>query len=63
MKVGIIQQENTPEINNNLDKLEVNIRKVAQEGAELIVLQELHNSLYFCQIEDTDTFDLSMDQE
>lgn len=59
MKVGIIQQANTPDINNNLEKLEVNIRKAVQEGAELIVLQELHNSLYFCQIEDTDTFDLA----
>lgn len=59
MKVGIIQQANSADINKNLEKLESNIRKVAQEGAELIVLQELHNSLYFCQIEDTDTFDLA----
>lgn len=59
MKVGIIQQANTPDIDKNRKKLEANIRTAASQGAELIVLQELHNSLYFCQIEDTDTFDLA----
>lgn len=59
MKVGIIQQANTPDINKNIESLEANIRKVASDGAELVVLQELHNSLYFCQVEDTDVFDLA----
>lgn len=59
MKVGIIQQANTPDINKNIESLEANIRKVAADGAELVVLQELHNSLYFCQVEDTDIFDLA----
>jgi len=59
MKVGIIQQSNNTDINLNIIKLKDNIKKLASEGAELIVLQELHNSLYFCQTEDTSKFDLA----
>lgn len=59
MKVGIVQQSNTGDVEQNIVKLENNIRKVAQEGAELIVLQEIHNTLYFCQVEDVDNFDLA----
>lgn len=57
MKVGIIQQANTANIRENKERLKESIRKVAQEGAELVVLQELHNGLYFCQTEDVDVFD------
>jgi N-carbamoylputrescine amidase len=56
MKVGIIQQSNTDSIDNNIDRLKSKIGELAKEGAELIVLQELHNGLYFCQTEDTDIF-------
>lgn len=59
MKIGLIQQANTPDIKNNTEKLKSNIREAAKQGAELIVLQELHNSLYFCQVEDTAIFDLA----
>lgn len=59
MKVGIIQQANTPNISENKVNLKNNIREAAKQGAELVVLQELHNSLYFCQIEDPDIFDLA----
>lgn len=59
MKIGIIQQANTPDIQKNIAGLKDKIRKAANEGAQLIVLQELHNSLYFCQVEDTDIFDLA----
>ncbi len=59
MKIGIIQQENTPDIQKNIAGLKNKIRKAANEGAQLIVLQELHNSLYFCQVEDTNIFDLA----
>ncbi len=59
MKIGIVQQSNTGNVEQNIIKLEQNIRKVAQEGAELIVLQEIHNTLYFCQVEDVDNFDLA----
>lgn len=57
MKVGIIQQHNTPDHSDNKQRLAASIRKVAAEGAELIVLQELHNGLYFCQREDVSLFD------
>ena len=56
MKIGLIQQSNTADQAANLLKLEQNIRKAAVQGAELIVLQELHNGLYFCQTEDTAIF-------
>ncbi|NDV94713.1 acyltransferase [Dysgonomonas sp. 521] len=59
MKIGIIQQANTPDIQKNIQGLKGKIRKAAEQGAQLIVLQELHNSLYFCQVEDTDIFDLA----
>lgn len=59
MKVGIIQQTCSESIVSNKNKLADNIRKAASEGAELIVLQELHNSLYFCQTENTALFDLA----
>ena len=57
MKIGLIQQSNTPDRVANLAKLQASIRRAAAEGAELIVLQELHNGLYFCQTEDTTRFD------
>lgn len=59
IKTALIQQSNSYDIAANVDKLEKNIRTVAAQGAELIVLQELHNSLYFCQTEDTEVFDLA----
>lgn len=57
LKVGIIQQANTADHRDNKRRLKEAIRRVASEGAELVVLQELHNGLYFCQTEDVDTFD------
>lgn len=59
IKAALIQQSNSSQLEINLQKIESNIREVAQKGAQLIVLQELHNSLYFCQTEDTDVFDLA----
>lgn len=59
MKVGLVQQANTADLRYNLQKLSENIATVAAHGAELVVLQELHNSLYFCQTEDTRLFDLA----
>lgn len=59
MKIGLIQQRNTANTEDNIDRLEKSIRKCAAEGAEIIVLQELHNGLYFCQTEDTDIFDMA----
>ena len=59
IKVGLVQQANTADLKANLMKLAKNIENCAKEGAELVVLQELHNSLYFCQTEDTNLFDLA----
>lgn len=56
MKVGIIQQSCSASIEENRKKLAKSIAKLAKEGAELVVLQELHDSLYFCQTENTDNF-------
>lgn len=59
LKVGLVQQFNTENIQHNKAKLEHNIRELSEKGAQLVVLQELHNSLYFCQTEDVDKFDLA----
>ena len=57
MKIGIIQQHNTADRDDNRQRLAEKITLLAQQGAELIVLQELHNGLYFCQTEDVNVFD------
>ena len=59
IKVGLVQQSNTADTKANLYKLAQNIEDVCKRGAQLVVLQELHNSLYFCQMEDTQNFDLA----
>ncbi len=59
MKIGLIQQANSSDIEKNIQGLKNKIRVAAKQGAQLIVLQELHNSLYFCQVEDTNIFDLA----
>ncbi|MCQ2189482.1 MAG: carbon-nitrogen hydrolase [Paludibacteraceae bacterium] len=59
MKVGIIQESHTANVEQNIAKLTSKIEELAKKGAQLIVLSELHNSLYFCQVEDVDNFDLA----
>jgi N-carbamoylputrescine amidase len=59
VKVGLVQQANSADTEINISKLAQRIEDCAQKGAQLVVLQELHNSLYFCQTEDTDVFDLA----
>jgi N-carbamoylputrescine amidase len=59
LKVALIQQSNTQDINLNREKLTASITKCAREGAELVVLQELHDSPYFCQVEDPALCDLA----
>ncbi len=59
IKVGLVQQANGADVDQNIDQLISNIRDCADQGAKLVVLQELHNSLYFCQTEDTDLFELA----
>ena len=60
MKTGIIQLRCTEDVQANRMHLEENIARAAAMGAELVVLQELHDSLYFCQVESTDNFDLAV---
>lgn len=57
LHVGLIQQANTADHADNKARLKAAIRKAVAEGAELVVLQELHNGLYFCQTEDVHVFD------
>ena len=59
LPVGIIQQHNTADIKDNKQRLAAKCEALAKQGARLIVLQELHNSLYFCQTEDVDKFNLA----
>ena len=59
LKIGIIQQANTANMHENLMNLAHSIEACAAHGAELVVLQELHNTLYFCQTENTNLFDLA----
>lgn len=60
LKVGIIQQHNTQSIEDNIDRLCNKMRRLAEDGAQLIVNQELHDSLYFCQTEETDLCSLAV---
>ena len=59
LKIGILQQHNVAERKTNMTRLAQSIADLAARGAKLIILQELHNSLYFCQTEDVDNFALA----
>jgi len=59
LKIGFLQQHNTEDTVNNVERLCDGIRDLAHRGAQLVVLQELHNSLYFCQEENVDLFNLA----
>ena len=59
LKIGILQQHNVAERKTNMTRLAQGIADLAARGAKLIILQELHNSLYFCQTEDVDNFALA----
>ena len=59
IKIGPLQQHNTADCSDNMRRLAEGIAQLAQQGAQLIVLQELHNALYFCQVESVDNFDLA----
>lgn len=59
LKIGFLQQHNTADRQDNMVRLAEGIADLAKRGAQLVVLQELHNSLYFCQVEDVDNFNLA----
>ena len=63
IKVGIIQQHNTADIADNRRRLADKITELARQGAQLVVNQELHDSLYFCQTENVDNCDLAVDTD
>ena len=59
LKVALVQHSNSPDLEHNFEKSLQGIRDAAEDGAKLVVLQELHRSLYFCQTEDVELFDLA----
>lgn len=59
LRIGILQQKKTADIIENMKAIEENVTDLARRGAELIILSELHNSMYFCQVEDVNNFDLA----
>lgn len=59
IKVGLVQMSVTASISDNKEKLAANIRACAEKDAQLVVLQELQNTPYFCQVEDVKNFDLA----
>lgn len=59
LRIGILQQHKTADIKQNIKAIEEEVTDLARRGAKLIILSELHNSLYFCQVEDVNNFDLA----
>jgi N-carbamoylputrescine amidase len=59
LKVAVVQHSNSADYHANLEKSIAGIRRAASQGAQLVMLQELHTGLYFCQVENTDYFDLA----
>lgn len=59
LRIGILQQSKTSDMESNIKAIEEEVTDLARRGAELIILSELHNSLYFCQVEDVNNFDLA----
>lgn len=59
LKIGLLQLSKSADVKENLRRTAEEITDLAHRGAELIVLQELHNSLYFCQVEDVNNFNLA----
>ncbi len=60
LKVGIVQHSCSRDRNDNIQKSIAGIKACAEQGAELVILQELHTGIYFCQVEDTEMFDLAL---
>lgn len=58
-RIGMLQQHNVADSKENIRRLSEGIEDLAKRGAQLIILQELHNSLYFCQTETVDNFDIA----
>lgn len=59
LRIGILQQQKSADVKVNIKAIEEEVTDLARRGAKLIILSELHNSLYFCQVEDVNNFDLA----
>ena len=59
LRIGILQQQKTADVVKNIEAIEEEVTDLARRGAKLVILSELHNSLYFCQIEDVNNFELA----
>ena len=58
-RIGILQQKKSADVKANIKAIEEEVTDLARRGAKLIILSELHNSLYFCQVKDVNNFDLA----
>ncbi len=56
LRIGILQQQKTADVVKNIEAIEEEVTDLARRGAKLVILSELHNSLYFCQVEDVNNF-------
>lgn len=59
IKVGLVQSSCSKDVDNNLKKAIEGIKKAASQGAQIVCLQELFTSLYFCDVEDYNNFKLA----
>ena len=59
LKVALVQESNQGDAAANLERIESRVAEAAAAGAQLVLLQELHNGAYFCQHECVDEFDLA----
>src|ERR1700759_3704761 len=59
VKVGLVQMSCTADKQQNLEKAIIKVREAAVQGAQIICLQELFTSLYFCDVENYDNFKLA----
>lgn len=59
LRIGILQQQKSADVKANIKAIEEEVTDLARRGAKLIILSELHNSLYFCQVEDVNNFDFA----
>lgn len=59
LRIGILQQQKTADVVKNIEAIEEEVTDLARRGAKLVILSELHNSLYFCQVEDVNNFELA----
>ncbi|EFB93521.1 MAG: carbon-nitrogen hydrolase [Prevotella bivia] len=59
IRIGLLQLHNVADVETNIKHITEHVNDLAKRGVQLVVLQELHNSLYFCQVEDVNNFDLA----